>query len=135
MIFFFDENIIEHVARMLAAFDRNHEMRHAVDHFDRGTPDTEWIPVVASWKGNPVAVCADGRILRNKVERKALKDSGLMFVYMASGWTNTPWADYAWKIIKVWPQIVRNVSEARYPMVLEVSVGLKIQEIGRIDKL
>ena len=135
MIFFFDENIIEHVARILAAFDREHEMRHAVDHFERGTPDTEWIPAVASWKGDPVAVCADGRILRNKVERKVLKDSGLMFVYMASGWTNTPWVDYAWKIVKVWPQIVRNVGEARYPMVFEVSVGLKVQEIGRVDRL
>jgi hypothetical protein len=54
VIFFFDENIIEHVARMLAAFDRENEMRHAVDHFERGTSDTEWIPVVASWKANPL---------------------------------------------------------------------------------
>ena len=135
MIFFFDENIIEHVARMLAAFDREHEMRHALDHFDRGTPDTEWIPVVASWNGDPVAVCADGRILKNKVERQVLKESGLMFVYMASGWTNTPWPDYAWKIVKVWPQIVRNVRQARYPMVFEVSVGLKVQQFARIDRL
>jgi hypothetical protein len=135
VIFLFDENIIEHVTRMLAAFDRENEMRHAVDHFDRGTADTDWIPVVASWKGRPVAVCADGRILRNKVERQTLKEAGLMFVYMASGWTNTPWEDYAWKIIKVWPHIVRNVSQARFPMVFEVSVGLKVQQIGRIDHL
>ncbi len=93
MIFFFDENIIEHVARILAAFDREHEMRHAVDHFERGTPDTEWIPAVALWKGDPVAVCADGRILRNKVERKVLKDSGLMFVYTwhPAGQTRRGW--------------------------------------------
>lgn len=135
MIFFFDENIIEHVARMLGEFDREHEMRHALDYFDRGTSDTEWIPAVASWEGDPVAVCADGRILRNKVEKQTLKKSGLMFIYMAPGWTHTPWQDYAWKIIKVWPQIVRSVTQARYPMILQVSVGLKVQEMGRIDRL
>ena len=135
MIFFFDENISEYAARMLAAFDRNNEMRAAVDHFERGTPDTEWIPVVASWDDDPVAVCADGRILKNKVERHVLRECELMFVYLATGWTHTPWEEYAWKIVKAWPQIVKNVGEARYPMLLEVSTRPKVQSIGRIDSL
>ena len=80
MIFFFDENMIESAARVIGAFDRTHEVRHLLDRFPRGTADVEWIRTVASWEGDPVAVCADGRILKNAVERRVLKECGLMFV-------------------------------------------------------
>jgi len=135
VIFFFDENISEYAARMLGAFDRKHEMRPLVDHFERGTPDTQWIPVVASWDGDPVAVCADGRILKNEVEKRVLKECGLMFVYLAPGWTHTKWHVYAWKIVKVWPEVVRNVEQAQFPIILEVTTGLKVQSLGRISAL
>jgi len=135
VIFFFDENIPECAARMLGIFDRKHEMRPLLDHFPKATPDIEWIREVAQWAGDPVAVCADGRILRNEVEKRVLKECGLMFVYLASGWTHTKWDTYAWKIVKVWPEIVRNVEEARFPIILMVTTGLKVQSLGRIDSL
>jgi hypothetical protein len=135
VIFFFDENMPESAARLIGVFDRKHEVRHLLDRFPRATPDVEWIRTVASWAGNPVAVCADGRILRNEVEKKVLRECGLMFVYMASGWTNTEWPVYAWKIVKVWPDVVRSVEQARFPIVLEVTLGLKVRTYGRIDSL
>jgi len=64
-----------------------------------------------------------------------LKECNLMFVCLAPGWPRLPWDDYAWKIVKVWPDIVKNVAQARYPMVFEVTVGLKILIIGQISKL
>lgn len=120
---------------MLGYFDQENEMRTLVDYFSKGTPDTEWMPKVASWKGNPVIVAGDGRIFKNKVEKRILAECNITFVYLASGWTNTIWDIYAWKIIKVWPDIVRNVKQANYPMLFKVTIQLKVQSIGRISTL
>ena len=135
MIFFFDANISQYAAHMLGHFDRKNEMRASIDYFKEGTADTEWIPVVASWSNNPVAVCGDGRILRNRVQKQLLKDHELRFVFLASGWTKQTWEVIAWKIVKVWPNIVRSIKQARHPMVWEVTINLKIQPIGRISGL
>jgi len=135
MIFFFDECVSPYMAAMLGQFDRDHEMRASSHYFDQGTPDTEWMPVVASWDNDVVVVSGDGRILRNKVERKVLKECGRSFVCLAPGWTKLPWNEYAWKIVKVWPDIRKNIEEARFSIILEVSLSLKVQTLGRIDKL
>ena len=121
---------------MLSYFEQKHEVRAYLDYFQRGARDTEWMSTIAKWNEKVVAVCADGRILRNKVERHVLKECGFSFVYLAPGWTNIEWPTYGWKIIKVWPEIVKNAEEARYPMVFEVKVAsLKIQSYGRIQDL
>jgi len=138
VIFFTDENISKKAAQMLDIFEPKHEVRACLDYFDEGTPDIEWIHAIASWNEgeSTVAVCGDGRILRNKAEKRVLKECKLMFVYLAPGWTNLQWPVFAWKIVKVWPDIVRNVEQARYPMVFEVaSSSLKIQSRGRISNL
>lgn len=136
MIFFADENIPKNAAHMLNLFEQHHQVRAYLDFFDGGVPDTEWMREIASWDDTTVAICADGRILKNKVEKHVLRECGLMFVYLASGWTHLKWQVYGWKIIKAWPDIVTNVEQARYPMVFEVAVGqLKIQSLGRISDL
>lgn len=135
MIFFTDECISPRAAYMLDQFDRKHAVRAFPDSFGAGTPDVEWMREVASWDNDVVVVCGDGRILRNNVEKKVLKGCGFKFVYLAPGWTNLKWDVFAWKIIKVWPDIIRNIEQARYPLVLEVTVGLKVQSWGRIDNL
>ncbi len=134
LTFFTDENIPPYFGRMLDDFDQTHEVRACLDYFERGIIDVEWIRKVASWK-NPVAICGDGRILRNDVEKKVLKECGLTFVHLAPGWTNMKWQDQAWKIIKAWPDIVRNIQEASYPMLFEVAVGGKVYSRGRISSL
>ena len=136
MIFFTDENIPKNIAYMLSYFEQNYEVRAYLDYFPKGEPDIGWMRAITKWNEKLVAVCADGRILRNKVERRVLRECGFTFVYLASGWTNIPWPTYGWKIIKAWPDIVKNVEEARYPMVFEVKVAsLKIQSYGRIQDL
>ena len=128
MIFLADENFTSHGVRLLEAFDLVHEIRHLTDSFERGTPDVEWLGAIASWRPKPIVIGGDGRILRNKVERKTLRAADLSFVYLASGWTNLPWNDMAWKLIKVWPSIVRNVEQSRRPTVFEVKPGnLKVE--------
>lgn len=121
---------------MLEHFDRQNEIRELEACFPKGTPDIQWIPEVASWDPQPTVVCGDGRILKNRAELAALRDANLMFVYLASGWTNLAWADFAWKIVKVWPDIVRNVEKTRKPTIFEVAVRtLKVARIGLVSEI
>ena len=136
MIFVADENFTVLGVRLLEAFDQQNEIRHLTDSFPKGTPDTTWIPSVAEWDLKPTVIGGDGRILRNKAERAALRQADLSFVYLTSGWTNLAWPVLAWKIVKVWPDVVRNVKTARRPTVYEVGPGsLKVKRIGDTARL
>lgn len=44
-----------------------------------------WIPLMGAMNPRPVIVSGDGRILTNRVERAALKDSQLTYIYLGSG--------------------------------------------------
>lgn len=120
MIFFTDECFMYHANALVEAFDRKNEIRPLQDHFPRGTPDIEWISTVSQWTPKPAVVCGDGRILKNKVERQVLKEAGLTFICLQSGWTNMPWPEFAWKIIFAWPAIA-ICATAIQPTIFEVS--------------
>lgn len=114
---------------MLEAFDPEHEIRAHRDHFEPGAPDTRWLATIAEWEPKPVVVCGDGRILRNPTERRVLMSCGLTFVYLEKGWTSAKWDDFAWRFVKVWPNIVRNASKTREPSVFAVNFSsLKVQK-------
>jgi hypothetical protein len=116
------------ILKSVEAFDRVNEIRPLLDYFPAGTPDTTWIATVAKWNPKPTVECGDGRILRNKVERQVLKEAGLTFVCLASGWTNFEWPVFAWKIIKVWPTIVAS-AQVLQPTVFVVSPNtLKVEK-------
>ena len=128
MNFVADGNFSKYLVRVLEAFDRENEIRHLLDLFRRGSADLDWIPRLVASEPRPVVLGGDGRILRNKAERAALRKSGLSFVYLASGWTNIKYEEQAWKIVKVWPAIIRNLTQVRVPTVFEVSVrSLKVE--------
>ena len=138
MIFFTDENISTNAAHMLDIFDRENQIRACLDYFRAGISDTEWMRGIASWNElcSVIALCGDGRIIKNEVEKQVLKECGLTFVLLAPGWLHLQWDTYAWKIIRIWPEIVKNIKEARYPMLFDVPVNnLKIRAIGRINTL
>jgi hypothetical protein len=134
MIFFTDECFMYKANALLEAFDRENEIRPLLDHFQPGTPDVMWIPEIAKWNPKPVVVCGDGRILRNRVERKVLAEAGLTFVCLSSGWTNLEWNVFAWKIIKAWPSIIQSSTRVLRPTVFEVSPQtLKIEKTYQLS--
>ena len=136
MIFFFDENISYRAVQILEIFDRENEVRAHKDHFEPSTPDIDWLVQVSGWDTKPVVVCGDGRILSRQSERLVLRDCALVFVFLAKGWTNESWHNFAWKIVKVWPDIVRNVSHTRQPAIFEVNCGsLKVERRGLISDI
>lgn len=131
MIFFLDENISQVAARLLEAFDRDCEIRHLLAYFEQGTPDTVWIPGVSAWEEKPVVVCGDGRILRREAEKVVLRQCDLTFVFLDKGWTNLKWEDFAWRIIKVWPTIKREVMHVRRSTIFGVNYSsLKVENHG-----
>ena len=112
MIFFTDENLPTRMAPLLNVFDSDNAFLALEGKFDKGTPDKVWMSTIAHWEEKPVVLSGDGRILKNQAERAILRECDLTFVYFTSGWMNADWPTHAWKIIKVWPAIVRNVSRA-----------------------
>jgi len=136
LTFFADENVSHRAAKLLQAFDSSNEIRAFDDHFAKGCPDIKWMESVSHWSPKPAIIGGDGRILRNRAEATVLKACDLMFVYLAPGWVHLSWNDFAWKIVKAWPAIVRNVDLARRPTLFEVSAStLKVEGRGAIVDL
>lgn len=81
LVIFLDENHCgnPHLHRVLQ--DASIPFERHTDHFPRGLPDAEWIPVVAArgW----IVLTADARIRYNSLERDAVKAHGLRLFYFA----------------------------------------------------
>jgi len=136
MRFILDENMPRPAARMLDAFDHENEVLSIIDELGPGLSDEEWMRRLAELRPPPTIVSGDGRILRNRSERRVLKECGLMFVALSRGWTNLRWEEMAWKLVKAWPSIAQEVNRARRSTVFEVKVGgLKIQRLCALDEL
>ena len=132
MRFFFDRNLAFRLARMVDALEVEHTVRSFDDddRFNPKTPDIDWIKAIAADNPPWVVVSGDGRILRNKTELSALKEAGLTFFCLSKQWMHMTIYEQAWKLIKVWPDIVEN-AKGTSPRIHEVSggAGLKIERL------
>jgi hypothetical protein len=132
MKFLFDRNMSPRIARMIDAFDPEHSVRHHDEdpRLTATTPDVEWIRALGADDPPWVVVSGDGRILRNKAELAALKEAGLTFFCMSKAWMHMKIHEYAWKFVKVWPDVVDN-AKGIAPRLFEVGggSGLKIERI------
>ena len=135
MDFFVDRNLPEKLARMLGQYDRNHNVFHLDDRFDKTTPDTEWLLGIAEWDPIPIVISGDGRILKNPAELQVLSDLPITFFLFAPAWANMAWPEQAWKTIKVWPEIVKNAQTTK-PTIYQVPIGAtKVDRIGLTSNL
>lgn len=135
MVFFLDRNLPEALARMLGNYDRKHTVIWLDDKFDKSATDPEWLMTVAKWDPVPVVVSGDGRILKNPAERRVLRGLPLTCFFFAPGWFDFKWHDFAWKAIKVWPEIVRS-AQPRHPSIFRVPVSAaKVELIGATSSI
>jgi hypothetical protein len=116
MRFFFDRCMSPRLARMVDAFEEDHAVRHH-DHdprFNKHTTDVEWMRALGG-DGEPgwVILSGDGRILTKPAERQVLREVDLTFFCMANAWNHMPIHEYAWKFIKVWPDVVANARDSQ----------------------
>lgn len=132
MRFFFDRNISSRLARMVDALDAEHIVRAHDDdgRFNPMTPDVEWIRVLAADEPRWIVVSGDGRILRNRIELAAVKEAKLIFFCLNKQWMHMKFYEQAWKLIKVWPDVVENARGAT-PRIYEISggAGLKVERL------
>lgn len=135
MLFLFDRNLPEKLARMLGQYDRQHDVSWLDDKFPQSTPDVDWLTGAAAWPSPPVIVSGDGRILTNEAEAQVLGGLPLTFFHFVPAWLHLPWEEMAWKSVRVWPEIVRNAQPLR-PTVFEVPVsGLKVDRYCLTEEL
>lgn len=124
MRFFFDRNMSLRIARMVGAFEREHTAQAHDDdpRFANTTPDIEWIQALGADDPTWIVISGDGRILKNKAELQALKEARLTFVCMTKQSMHIRIYEYAWKFMKVWPEIVENAGGTD-PRIFEVAGG------------
>lgn len=118
MIFLVDDCVTEHALPMLRAFgstpqSTKYEIQTVVAEFGRGAQDTDWIPRAAARTPKPIILSGDVRRCTEKAKRDVIRQAGLIWISLGSGWTNTPWEDFSWKIVKVWPRILDAPAEAK----------------------
>ena len=131
MRFFFDRNMPLRIARMVDVFETENVVRHHDDdgRFHEQTTDIEWLDTLRQDEEPWVIVSGDGRILKNKAEAQQLRQTGFTFFCLAKQWMHMNFrTEYAWKFLRVWPQIVENAELSKH-RVFEVSGGsaLKVE--------
>jgi hypothetical protein len=128
--FFFDRCCPPKLASVVRAFDDDHEIRHFSEdsRFPDDADDVVWIPQLAKDNSGWVIVSMDAKILKRPHERQALINSGLPFFLLGSSWMAMPMHDKCWKLLKIWPDVVRTALESRH-LIFEIMGGssLKIE--------
>lgn len=133
MNFFFDRCVSVRIARMLGAYERDHQIIHQDDdaRFTTETTDVELITAIAD-DPKPVFITADISQRREPLERKALRDSGLTIFFIRRGFHQLPFHQQAVKLLNLWREIVRLAERAKEPTAFEISpAARKVTDCGR----
>jgi len=112
-----------YLARMIDIYEREHTIVHHDDEgrFGPKTTDIEWIKALGKDTPSWVVLSADGRILKNKVERATLQEAKLTFFCLSKTWaSNMDFHEYTWRLIKIWPEILEKAKHPT-PKIYEVS--------------
>jgi hypothetical protein len=134
MNFFFDRCMPRRLAHMIDVYDIEHTVRHHDDdpRFHERTEDVDWMRALAEDDPPWVVVSGDLGIIRNSAEREVLREVNLTFFYLTKQWTkNLSFHEFAWRFLKVWPEIVKN-ADPTSPRVFEIAAGkaAKVTLIG-----
>lgn len=134
MNFFFDRCISPRIAQMVALVEEGglHSITHHDSLFPRDTPDVTWIEFLGRDPDHWAAVSGDGRVLTRKHEEAALRAAGFRYFIMATGWHDMLLPEQAWRFLRVWPSVVRAVSELD-ARVCEIPVSRSVR-IRRLQK-
>ncbi len=139
MRFFFDRSTSIQLCRMTSILEKGkHELVHHDEdsRFTQHTADTEWIAAIAKDRVKPIVIAGDGKILRRPIEVEALREANLTFFYLSDHWPQLGLSEMAWKVFKVWPEIIKHAAVAD-PTVFEICAGksLKIEEYRKTSQL
>lgn len=118
MRFFFDNCLPPPLVTAVNAIGATEAPAHVGTHlrekFNPDTPDERWIPALGQ-EGEWIIVSGDIRITRTPHLRQAWLDSRLTAFFLAKGWTNLRRWDFAWKFLRVWPNIASQAGLVKPP--------------------
>jgi hypothetical protein len=126
MNFFFDNNMSPRIAAMIAGLvGDEHVIRHirTDPRFEHNTEDDVWIPALAQDTARWSVLTGDCEMLKNPVIIAQLRQSKMIFFGMDDNWTRgNSENSQAWKLVKVWPDIVARASREG-PAFYEIQTG------------
>lgn len=120
MRFILDNNLSPALAKALRALcePENIEVRHLKEKFPQNVSDESWINALAD-EGNWAVVTQD-RLIKNPLEREALRRSGLIAFTLSKSWASQrQWAKAA-QLIRWWPRIMEQTGLVEGGAVFEV---------------
>lgn len=127
--FFFDNCTPCNLARMLSKFfEHEHVIHHIQDDNELRTNDEDVliIKTLADRDPKPFLISADVNMYtRVPEERLALSDSGLTCVFFMKNTQNGNNHDFASKVFKLWPELVKTVTGVRHPTIFEINSGVR----------
>ncbi|MBI4602754.1 MAG: hypothetical protein HY721_12425 [Planctomycetes bacterium] len=112
MRFFFDNCLTPRIVHALKALDGESEISHLRDLFPENASEEAWIKGLVSSGGDWVIVTID-QVWRVPQQRKVLRDSGFVTVWLSKGWGNQRLMLQAARLIAVWDGVKDAVRDAR----------------------
>jgi predicted nuclease of predicted toxin-antitoxin system len=103
------------------------EVIHLSEKFSPNTEDVEWMTTLGKEK-DWFVISKDRKIKKSPQELLAWKESKLPIVFLKKNWLDYQFWDLAWRIVKYWPEIKKNVKPNSQKSFI-FGVNGKIEEI------
>ncbi|MEW5876242.1 MAG: DUF5615 family PIN-like protein [Candidatus Zixiibacteriota bacterium] len=114
MRFFFDNNLSRQLSNGMRAFGE--DSVHLLDRFPQGTPDLEWIPIVAT--EGLFLITRDEEIRRNPAERQALTECKLGVFFLGGKKQNR--CQLIQQLVRNWTRIKELAGKTRPPFAYRI---------------
>jgi hypothetical protein len=121
--YFFDNNISYKLVTIPKALDV--DALHLIDEFPANMPDVDWLPRAgqAGW----VVITADRAIRRRPGELSALKDAGVLALFLRDNFLRRDkWEQALW-LVRHWPEIDKQVARLKHGTIASVSDRGKLE--------
>jgi hypothetical protein len=121
---FFDHNLSPHLAHALNVLlgPEGDQVIHLTDRFPPDTEDLVWMSALGD-EGGWVVISADRRIHRNRLEREAWRQSGLVVFFLTPQWRRLRNLEIAWRLVRWWPRIGDQVRIVAPPAAFELPLA------------
>ena len=128
MNYFFDENFAPPLVRAIGSLHSRNGPHDTIDSSrDRdfvGMDDLPWIEALVNTQIAWVILTRD----QMRHERFAVQNSGFNWFIFSRGWASPPFWGQAWKLVKLWPDVVSESERANGP-VFTVTANGKIKRV------
>jgi hypothetical protein len=125
--FFFDNNLPARLAKALNALaEPDHSVVHLKDRFSANTADEVWLSQLGG-EEDWVIISGDQRILKNPHEIKAWKAAKHTTFFLKKAWMALGFWDQAQKMVKCFPELIRQAESAHRGSQFQIGVNGKIE--------